>query len=92
MLTLSQLPESALEHRPPGFETLTQLAWSVLWLASWGYGINHIRARWEGSVSAGWSKRVAAEIATLLASRGLEIPQPWPGKLSWRAGRGRSNL
>ena len=91
-LGLHQLPTDTLDQRPKGFEALTPLAWCVLWHASWGRGITHLRRLWGGSCSTGWTRRVAIEIATELRRRGIEIPQPWPGTLDWKSKPGKPNL
>jgi hypothetical protein len=72
------LPE--LASRRPGFDGLSQLAWSTLWQGSRGYGIRQMQKPWHGTHSPSWPKRVAKEIRLLLAQRGLEIayPQAWP--------------
>jgi len=91
-LDLHQLPPETLDQRPVGFEVLTPLAWCVLWQASWGRGITHLRSLWGGSCATGWTRRIAAEIAQELQRRQIAIPQPWPGTTAWKSKAGRSNL
>ena len=91
-LNLHQLPTETLDQRPQGFEALTQLAWCVLWHASWGRGITHLRNLWGGSCTMGWARRIATEIAQELRRRGLDVPRPWPGTSTWKSKAGRPNL
>ena len=63
---LVNLPLEALSDRLPGFSGLSQLAWNLLWLGSWGYGVRQLQSIWAPSRPGGWVKPVAREIELLL--------------------------
>src|SRR3990167_1759157 len=67
-LRIQKLPLDCLENRPSRFSGLSGLAWNILWLGSWGYGINQMLSIYKGSRPSGWIKTVKEEIDLLLSS------------------------